>query len=334
MRSLLLSAPRWTMAAPLQPFPGHFRLPQAARRSFALAFSTRSEPTSASRPLALVQHSAPTVILSTMMRLSPLPTLRSPSRTLRAQRHLPRRLQSTAPPPLPHAYRIPIGRHVAFGVGLGAAGELNKPSRASEEAHPHKTGTLAAALLTNSDTADRRAQVSGGWWPRQREWKGLDPELASLRLREVVQRVRKAVGAFGDDWRLPTILGQNYLNLTEEKRTQLAIIGLTAGVFVVWNIPACRAFSARFLWHDPLAARPVTLVTSIFAHKVSPLTVHETSTFADLSTLRSPSLTLPSTPSLSGPSAQHALPTLITMTTFYLAPLRGTSSLLSSSPVS
>ncbi|ORY92450.1 hypothetical protein BCR35DRAFT_297863 [Leucosporidium creatinivorum] len=183
------------------------------------------------------------------MLLSPLRTLRPPLRTLLQQ--LPRRFQSTVPPPPPHAHRIPIGRHVVFGVGLGAA------------------GTLAAALLTNKDTADRKAQMSG-WWPRQREWKGLDPELASLRLREVVQRVRKAVGAFGDDWRLPTILGQSYLNLTEEKRTQLAIIGLTAGVFVAWNIPACRGFAGKYLWHDPLATRPVTLLTSIFAHKSLP----------------------------------------------------------------
>lgn len=82
--------------------------------------------------------------------------------------------------------------------------------------------------------------------------------------------MRKAVKSFGDDWRFPQIVGQSYINLSEEKRTQLAIIAVTAGIFVAWNVPACRGFAAKYLWHDPLAARPVTLLTSIFAHKVSP----------------------------------------------------------------
>lgn len=146
--------------------------------------------------------------------------------------------------------------------------------------------------------------------------------------------MRKAVGAFGDDWRLPTILGQSYLNLTEEQRTQLAIIGLTAGVFVAWNIPACRGFASKYLWHDPLASRPVTLLTSIFAHKVSLRTSHSTSAVADLSIPRSPSLTSPSTPSPFGPLDQPAPPTLITTTTFFPALPHATSSSPSSSLVS
>ena len=77
------------------------------------------------------------------------------------------------------------------------------------------------------------------------------------------------VNAFGDDWRFPTIIGQSYINLHESQRTQLAILAVTSGVFVLWNIPVARGFASRYLWHDPLAGRPITLITSVFAHRVS-----------------------------------------------------------------
>jgi rhomboid-like protein len=131
---------------------------------------------------------------------------------------------------------------------------------------------LVAALVTNTDTERRRAEVSSRWWVRQREgWSGTDPGLAGARLAEAVQRVKRTVVLCGESWRLPTILGRAYINYSEEKRTQLGLIALTAGVFLVWNLPPCRRFASTYLWHDALSGRTLTLLTSVFAHKVHPV---------------------------------------------------------------
>lgn len=143
---------------------------------------------------------------------------------------------------------------------------------------PHLTfvaGTLAlslggAAWYTNQDTLERSAGT--GWWSRALSGgstAGLQPSLARQRWEETYASAAAAVRRVGEDNRLAIILAENWVEMTEAKRTCAGLIAGFVGVWIAWRIPGRRV--GEWLAHQPLSGRAVTLLTSTFSHRVSPL---------------------------------------------------------------
>ena len=63
---------------------------------------------------------------------------------------------------------------------------------------------------------------------------------------------------------------ESYTELSEIQRTVLGLGAAFGAVFVGWQVPATQRFMRRWFLADPLKNRPITMLTSIFSHKVSP----------------------------------------------------------------
>lgn len=95
------------------------------------------------------------------------------------------------------------------------------------------------------------------------------PAYAHLRFQELSTRLQRITSRV--DWRLPEVLRREWLTLPESKRTMAGIVAVCTTIFIAWNVPSrsTRRFATKFLWHDPMSGRAVTLLTSTFSHKVS-----------------------------------------------------------------
>lgn len=130
---------------------------------------------------------------------------------------------------------------------------------------------MAAAWITNRDTDARQGDIARvRLFGMNTNVRGINADLANSRLRDLIKRARRFVAAFPAGSQLPTIAAEWWINQTEAQRTCLGLIGLQIVVYLFWQLPfpAAQRFSTRFLWHDPLAGRPITLLTSIFSHRV------------------------------------------------------------------
>ncbi|KAK4693236.1 hypothetical protein P7C70_g8966, partial [Phenoliferia sp. Uapishka_3] len=155
--------------------------------------------------------------------------------------HPTSKLFTTSVPPPPRV--LP---HILFCVGLSTA------------------ALSTAIVLTNSDTSSRLSTLS----PYTTAFRGVESSLTLSRTEEVVQRAKKFVKYFGPDARWPTILAENWVNLSEGQRTCMGIIGVHLGIYAVWQIPMTRAWAAKWLWHHPLVkGRFITHLTSVFSHR-------------------------------------------------------------------
>ncbi len=66
------------------------------------------------------------------------------------------------------------------------------------------------------------------------------------------------------------ILAESYTELSETQRTVLGLGATFGAIFVAWQVPATQRFMRRWFLADPLKNRPITMLTSIFSHKVRP----------------------------------------------------------------
>ncbi|GAA5876631.1 hypothetical protein JCM1840_000827 [Sporobolomyces johnsonii] len=123
-----------------------------------------------------------------------------------------------------------------------------------------------AAYATNKDTEERNK----GYWPawRRNHGTGLQRDLARSRWEDVYERARGWVGSFPGN-RLVLILSDNWLEMSEAKRTQAGLIALFGGVWLAWRLPQASRFG-QYLAHDPLSGRSATLLTSVFSHRTLP----------------------------------------------------------------
>lgn len=144
-----------------------------------------------------------------------------------------------------------VGRQVVFGVGVAGL------------------SLGAAAYYTNKDTLDRQADAGYFSWRRlaSSSTGGLQPSLAKQRWDEVYSRVSAWLQVAGQDNRLAIILAQNWLEMSEAKKTAAGLIGVFAGVWLAWRLPR-RLGLGKWLAHDALSGKSVTMLTSIFSHRV------------------------------------------------------------------
>lgn len=139
------------------------------------------------------------------------------------------------------------------------------------------TATIAlsvggAAWYTNQDTLERSTSSSSLFssWSRSlsgASTPGLQPSLVRQRWEETYARAAAWVKAVGSDNRLAIILAENWVELSEAKRTCAGLIASFVGVWIAWRLPA-RMRVGEWLAHQPLSGRAVTLLTSTFSHRV------------------------------------------------------------------
>lgn len=127
-----------------------------------------------------------------------------------------------------------------------------------------------AVWWTSNDTSKRFDQVTNhARLPSIfRAHNPSDETLAGARFEERVNRARKFVKMLPDTWRWPTIAAEWYASKTEGQIVCAGLVASFAVPFAIWQIPRARPFAKKYLWHDPLANRPVTLLTSVFSHRV------------------------------------------------------------------
>ncbi|POY71850.1 hypothetical protein BMF94_5211 [Rhodotorula taiwanensis] len=138
------------------------------------------------------------------------------------------------------------------------------------------TATIAlsvggAAWYTNQDTLERSTSSSSLFssWSRSlsgASTPGLQPSLVRQRWEETYARAAAWVKAVGSDNRLAIILAENWVELSEAKRTCAGLIASFVGVWIAWRLPA-RMRVGEWLAHQPLSGRAVTLLTSTFSHR-------------------------------------------------------------------
>ncbi|GAA6047040.1 hypothetical protein JCM3770_004166 [Rhodotorula araucariae] len=134
----------------------------------------------------------------------------------------------------------------------------------------------SAAYLTNRDTLARSpasALALDGQGPLFSSWRrrlttGLSPSLARQRAEEAYARAGEFVRSVPGN-RLALIAAENWLEAGEAKRTALGLIAGFAGVWILWRLPA-RVRLGRWLAHDALSGKSVTLLTSTFSHRTIP----------------------------------------------------------------
>ncbi|BGP39579.1 hypothetical protein JCM10450v2_003545 [Rhodotorula kratochvilovae] len=137
----------------------------------------------------------------------------------------------------------------------------------------------SAAYLTNRDTLARspssalasdpaadEGRLFNAW--RRRLTTGLSPSLARQRAEEAYARAGVFVRALPGN-RLAVVAAENWLEIGEAKRTALGLIAGFAGVWVLWRLPA-RLGVGRWLAHDALSGKSVTMLTSTFSHRTIP----------------------------------------------------------------
>ncbi|BGO91265.1 hypothetical protein NBRC10512_008243 [Rhodotorula toruloides] len=146
-----------------------------------------------------------------------------------------------------------VGRQAAFAVGVAGL------------------SLGAAAYYTNKDTLDRQAEAGYFSWRRlaSSSTGGLQPSLAKQRWDEVYADVSRWMQTVGQENRLAVILAQNWLEMSEAKRTAAGLIGVFGGVWLAWRLPR-RLGLGKWLAHDALSGKSVTMLTSTFSHRTIP----------------------------------------------------------------
>ncbi|GAA5982146.1 hypothetical protein JCM10908_004758 [Rhodotorula pacifica] len=206
------------------------------------------------------------------------------------RRSLPRR-PSPPPPapnaaPLPHSlpslpskFSSPISSSSSRGAG-GAVPPPPPPQPISFRLTPQVGFTVAtvglavagAAWYTNQDTLERTASSSSLFssWSRTLSGApgtGLQPSLARQRWEETYALASETVKLAGSESnRLAIILAENWVELNEAKRTAAELIVSFLGVWIAWRLPA-RLGVGKWLAHQPLSGKAVTLLTSTFSHR-------------------------------------------------------------------
>ncbi|GAA6001133.1 rhomboid family intramembrane serine protease [Rhodotorula paludigena] len=162
------------------------------------------------------------------------------------------RPSASAPPSTPLVLSRRVGPQTAFALGTSAL------------------ALGGAAWYTNADTLSRSAGSSDSLfasWRRQLP-TGLSPTLARQRFDEAYARAAAFVQQFPGN-RLALIAAENWLELGEAKRTTVGLVAAFAGVWVAWRLPG-RLNPGRWLAHDALNGKSVTLLTSVFSHRTLP----------------------------------------------------------------
>ncbi|GAA5877706.1 hypothetical protein JCM3774_006650 [Rhodotorula dairenensis] len=129
-----------------------------------------------------------------------------------------------------------------------------------------------AAWYTNQDTLERTPTSSSASifssWSRTLSGApgtGLQPSLARQRWEETYARASEWVALVPGN-RFAVILAENWVELSEAKRTSAALIASFVGVWLAWRLPA-RLRVGDWLAHQPLSGKAVTLFTSTFSHR-------------------------------------------------------------------
>ncbi|GAA5830807.1 hypothetical protein JCM11251_001081 [Rhodosporidiobolus azoricus] len=121
-----------------------------------------------------------------------------------------------------------------------------------------------AAYWTNKDASKRD---TGSAFFRRRQATGLQPEMVRSRFEEAFARARGFVDTFSGS-RPAVILAENWLEMSEAKRTAAGLIASFGGVFLLWRLPSAKI--PQLLAHHPLSGKSVTLLTSVFSHRTLP----------------------------------------------------------------
>ncbi len=113
-----------------------------------------------------------------------------------------------------------------------------------------------ARALVQQEQEEVEEVLLDGVWRRIRRhgnalWHGRDPSDSSPSIGDNLR-------AIWTDWQANTPDTQKLMGL---------IIGVNAGIFVLWQLPALQPFMARHFLHFPTSRRPYTLLTSTFSHK-------------------------------------------------------------------
>lgn len=130
----------------------------------------------------------------------------------------------------------------------------------------------AGAWYTNQDTLERTSSSSSLFssWSRSLSGApgtGLQPSLARQRWEETYARASEWVARVPGN-RLAIILAENWVEMSEAKRTSAGLIASFVGVWLAWRLPA-KLGIGQWLAHQPLSGKAVTLFTSTFSHRVS-----------------------------------------------------------------
>lgn len=131
----------------------------------------------------------------------------------------------------------------------------------------------AGAWYTNQDTLERTSSSSSLFssWSRTLSGApgtGLQPSLARQRWEETYARASEWVARVPGN-RLAIILAENWVEMSEAKRTSAGLIASFVGIWLAWRLPA-KLGIGQWLAHQPLSGKAVTLFTSTFSHRVSP----------------------------------------------------------------
>lgn len=130
----------------------------------------------------------------------------------------------------------------------------------------------AGAWYTNQDTLERTSSSSSLFssWSRTLSGApgtGLQPSLARQRWEETYARASEWVARVPGN-RLAIILAENWVEMSEAKRTSAGLIASFVGIWLAWRLPA-KLGIGQWLAHQPLSGKAITLFTSTFSHRVS-----------------------------------------------------------------
>lgn len=89
--------------------------------------------------------------------------------------------------------------------------------------------------------------------------------------RELLERVQRRLEQYEliprDLRRLYLLLADKYASLSESEKTLLALVGINAVVFGLWQSFRWQGFMMKWFMHHPGKLRSITLVTSCFSHQ-------------------------------------------------------------------
>ncbi|GAA5956323.1 hypothetical protein JCM8115_001687 [Rhodotorula mucilaginosa] len=129
----------------------------------------------------------------------------------------------------------------------------------------------AGAWYTNQDTLERTSSSSSSLfssWSRTLSGApgtGLQPSLARQRWEETYARASEWVARVPGN-RLAIILAENWVEMSEAKRTSAGLIASFVGIWLAWRLPA-KLGIGQWLAHQPLSGKAITLLTSTFSHR-------------------------------------------------------------------
>ncbi|TKA55194.1 hypothetical protein B0A53_02164 [Rhodotorula sp. CCFEE 5036] len=146
----------------------------------------------------------------------------------------------------------------------------------SRTLHLKNTATVVVAIgagawYTNQDTLERTSSSSSSLfssWSRTLSGApgtGLQPSLARQRWEETYARASEWVARVPGN-RLAIILAENWVEMSEAKRTSAGLIASFVGIWLAWRLPA-KLGIGQWLAHQPLSGKAITLLTSTFSHR-------------------------------------------------------------------